>query len=131
MGYEPYFGSSFLQTVRHRTAGMIALLAILAHFAVPTLYDLASPAMRGLIQTTICAGGEAKQVFLDQNGKPVKQAPADHHECNSCFNHCSALVIAAVATAVPQLAALITLPSAPSLASALFHAAAHPRGPPA
>ncbi|HEY4343616.1 MAG TPA: DUF2946 family protein [Parvibaculum sp.] len=110
---------------------MIALLAILAHIAVPTLYDLASPTTRGLIQATICAGGEAKEIFLDQNGKPVKQAPADHHECKSCINHCSVLVIAAVATIAPQLAALVTLPSAPGLVSALFHAAAHPRGPPA
>jgi hypothetical protein len=130
MGYESYIGSSFLQTIRHRTAGIFALLAILTHIAVPTLYDLSGPEARGLIQATICAGGEAKQVLLDQNGKPVKTAPADH-ECKSCLSHCSALLIAFVAAVTPQFIALVTAPSASSLAAALFHAGAHARGPPA
>lgn len=131
MGFESYIGSGVFQTVRHRTAGMIALLAILLHIVVPTLYDLAGPSARGLIQATICAGGEEKQVFLDHNGQPVQQAPATHHECLSCISHCSALVIATFATAMPHLGALVTAPSVTILARTLLHAGAHPRGPPA
>lgn len=131
MGYESYIGSSFFQTVRHRAAGTMALLAILLHVAVPTLYDLSSPAARGLMQMTICAGGEAKEVFFDQNGKPVQQAPADHHECKSCISHCAAIAIAFAATAAPRLVALFATAAIPTLAFDLFSAGAHPRGPPA
>lgn len=126
-----YIGSSFFQTVRNRTAGTMALLAILLHVAVPTLYDLSSPATRGLMQVTICAGGEAKDVFIDENGKPVQQAPADHHDCKSCLSHCAALAVAAVASSAPRWAAVFVAPAAPALATGLFLAAAHPRGPPA
>lgn len=110
---------------------MIALLAILLHVAVPMLYDLAGPSTRGLIQTTICAGGEAKQVFLDRNGQPVQQTPAKHHDCNSCISHCSALLVATFAAATPHLIALIATPPVAGFAHALLHAGAHARGPPA
>lgn len=131
MGYAGYIDSSFFQTVRQRSAGMIALLAIFLHVAVPTLYDLSSPATRGLIQMTICAGGEAKEIYLDQNGKPVKQAPADHHDCKSCISHCAALAVAAFSTSTPHWISVFASPVAPALGLGLFLASAHPRGPPA
>jgi NAD-dependent dihydropyrimidine dehydrogenase PreA subunit len=131
MGHRAYIDSDFFHTVRNRTAGMIALLAILLHVAVPTLYDLSGPATRGLIQMTICAGGEAKDIYLDRDGKPVQQAPAEQHDCKSCIHHCAAIAVAVFAAAAPRWVAILATPAAPSLVTGLFQAAAHPRGPPA
>src|SRR3546814_11001480 len=100
---------------------MIALLAILLHVAVPTLYDLAGPSARGLIQATICAGGEEKQVFLDHNGQPVEQTPAAHHDSHSCISHCSAPIVASFAPALPPLIPLVHTPSVAGLPDALLH----------
>ena len=110
--------ASITQTARHQAAAMLAFFAILLHIAVPALYDMASPRVQGLMEMTICAGGEAKQVLMDESGKPVKPSPAADHKCQGCLAHCGALVLSAVATLLPQLAALHILP----------HAAGQPHG---
>ncbi len=106
-----YIGSDTFQTARYRVAGLFAVLALLLHVAIPTLYDLAPPSVQGFMQVTICSGGEAKQIIVDNSGQPVQQAPADHHNCHSCMHHCGVMALVAAINIVPPLfdAALFSL----------------------
>ena len=117
-------------TVRQRSAGFVALFALLLHIAIPTLYDLAPPAVQGLMQVTICAGGEAKQVLIDESGKPVKQVPADNHNCHSCMSHCGVLAVTVAATLVPHLFASAIFGPIGSLPQGFFGTTEQARGPP-
>lgn len=131
MGFGAYTNSSTFQATRQRAAGIFALLAILLHVVVPTLYDLSGPATRGLMQTTICAGGEMMEIYLDADGKPVKPAPVDRHDCTSCVSHCAALAIAVFSTDAPRWLAAFVTPALPATVFSYFLASVHPRGPPA
>jgi hypothetical protein len=125
-----YIGSDTFRTVRHQAVGLVALFAILLHVAIPTLYDIAPPAVQGLMQITICAGGEARQVVVDETGKPVKQVPADNHNCHSCMQHCGVLALAAVADLLPVAFAVVIFSPVSAALHSLFFASGHARGPP-
>jgi hypothetical protein len=109
MAYRGYSGSSGIQTAQHRAGALLAAFAIFLHVAIPTLYDLAPPKVQGLMQITICSGGEARQIVVDESGKPVKEAPSDNHNCHSCVHHCGVAALGLVSnlilTFVPFLAA--------------------------
>jgi len=127
-----YLGSNLLHTVRNRTAGLLALLAIFLHVVVPTAYDLSASSTQGLIKTVICSGGMAKEVYLDENGKPVPTNNADHEGCKtSCLHHCAALFVSTIGFIKPSWAILLGTLVASSSADAQFAGASHPRGPPA
>lgn len=125
-----YIGSDTFRTVRHQAVGLVALFAILLHVAIPTLYDIAPPAVQGLMQITICAGGEARQVVVDESGKPVKQVPTDNHNCHSCMQHCGVLALAAVADLLPVAFAAVAFAPVSTALHSLFFASGHARGPP-
>tara|TARA_R110002110_G_scaffold373450_1_gene583339 strand:+ start:663 stop:1058 length:396 start_codon:yes stop_codon:yes gene_type:complete len=122
--------SSTFTTVRQRSAGIVALFALFLHIAVPTLYDLAPPAVKGLMQVTICAGGEAKQVLIDESGKPVKQVPADNHNCHSCMSHCGVLALTATAALAPHLFAPAVFGPISSLPRGYYDTTEQARAPP-
>lgn len=127
-----YFGSNLLHTVRNRTAGFLALLAILLHVAVPTAYELAGPSAQGLIKTVICSGGMAKEVYLDKDGKPVRTNTADHEGCKtSCMHHCAALFVSTLSLAKPSWAIMLGTFAGSASTDAQYSGASHPRGPPA
>lgn len=130
MGRGAYIDSETFQAVRHRAAGLVAVFAFLLHIAVPTLYDIAPPTVQGLMQITICAGGEAKQVLVDETGKPVKQVPADNHNCHSCMAHCGVLALAAVADVLPVAFATFAFGPASGPLHGHFITTAQARGPP-
>lgn len=109
---------------------MLAFFAIFLHIAIPTLYDLAPPAVQGLMETTICAGGESKQVLIDESGKPVKEAPTSGHNCHGCLNHCGALALPAVAALLPQVVAFVGLTLTTGNPLGLFISHAQARAPP-
>lgn len=125
-----HINSYTFAAVRQRSAGLVALFAILLHIAIPTLYDLAPPAVQGLMQVTICAGGEAKQVLVDESGKPVKQVPADNHNCHSCMSHCGVLALTATAALVPHLFAPAVFGPISSLPLGHDDTVENARGPP-
>lgn len=110
---------------------MFALLAILLHVVVPTAYELSGPSSQGLIKTVICSGGMAKEVYLDENGKPVPTNNADHEGCKtSCLHHCAALFVSTIGFIKPSWSILLGTLVASSSADAQFAGASHPRGPP-
>lgn len=131
MRFGAHTRSSFLHGVRNRASGTFALLAILLHVVIPTAYDLASPATLGLMQATICAGGEARQILIDRDGKPVQPTPAQNHDCKACVSHCAALFVAAITSDAPHWTLIFSAPLVPVLALSLLYAGVHPRGPPA
>lgn len=98
-----YIGSDTFRTARYRVAGMFAMLALLFHVAIPTLYELASPSVQGLMQITICSDGEVKQITIDESGQPVQQAPANHHDGHSCMHHCGVTALVGAVNFVPPL----------------------------
>ncbi len=121
---------SIARTARSQAAAMLAFFAIFLHIAVPALYDMAPPGVQGLMEMTICAGGESKQVLMDQSGKPVKDAPASKHDCKSCLSHCGALALSSAAVALPLFAALLILPLTSGLPHGLIALNRQARAPP-
>lgn len=121
---------SIARTARSQAAAMLAFVAILLHIAVPTLYDLAPPRVQSLMEMTICAGGEATQILVDENGKPAEKAPAGDHHCQGCLNHCGALALSAIVVALPQFAALHVLPLASGLPHGFTALSTQARAPP-
>lgn len=126
-----YLESNFLQSVRKRSLGLFALVAIVLHVAVPTALQMVAPATDGLLKTVICSGGEAREVFLDKDGKPVSPTTSDHDACKfSCLHHCAALVTAMVASVSPEWTIVFGVLTTPSDTAALHRGGSHPRAPP-
>lgn len=125
-----YIGSDTLQAGRYRAAGMLAMLALFLHVAIPLLYDLAPASVQGLMQITICSGGEAKQITVDASGQPVQQAPANHHDCYSCMHHCGAMALVAAVTFVPPLFDSVLFSLIGGLTHGLLALDAQARAPP-
>lgn len=126
-----YLESNFLQSVRKRSLGLFALIAIVLHVAVPTALQMAAPATDGLLKMVICSGGEAREVFLDKNGKPVSPATSDHDACKfSCLHHCAALIAATAAGASPEWTIVFGILTSSNEAAALHRDGSHPRAPP-
>ncbi|MGV8996068.1 MAG: DUF2946 family protein [Parvibaculaceae bacterium] len=121
---------SFTQTARQQAAATLAFFAILLHIALPTLYDIAPPNVQGMMDMTICSGGEAVQIVVDDSGKPVKQVPASNHQCHGCLSHCGTLALASVALVLPQLASLHIAPLAAALPHGSFAVHTRARAPP-
>jgi hypothetical protein len=109
---------------------MIALLALLLHIAIPTLYDMAPPAVQGLMQITICAGGEPQQITIDASGKPTSPAIPNNHDCHSCMHHCGGLTLTAAINFAPQIFAAEIIALAGGQPHGLVTTLAHARGPP-
>lgn len=109
---------------------MLAFFAVLLHVAIPTLYDLAPPSVQGLMEMTICAGGEAKQILIDESGKPASPAPASNHQCHGCLSHCGALALSSAVVALPQFASLHVLPLAAALPHGVVAFGTQARAPP-
>jgi hypothetical protein len=125
-----HFEARILPWFRERTAGLLALTAILLHVAVPTAYEL-SPATAGLLKTVICSGGLAKEVYLDKDGKPVHPEKTSHNDCKfSCLHHCAALGVSALAVVAPSWAILLNVFTSSERSWAEHHGVSNPRGPP-
>lgn len=126
-----YLESNFLQSVRKRSLGLFALVAIVLHVAVPTALQMAAPATDGLLRMVICSDDGAREILLDKNGKPVEPAGDHHDNCKfSCLHHCAALATAAVAGISPEWTIVFTVLATPSDAAALHRDGSHPRAPP-
>lgn len=130
MAHGGYAGSKHFQTAKHGSAAWLALFALFLHIAIPTLYDLAPPQIQGLMQVTICSGGEARQILVDENGQPAKQTPADNHDCHSCLHHCGAMALAQIAPIAPSFSAITGFTLVASLAYGLTGKSAQARAPP-
>lgn len=133
MNSRAYIGSNTLYAVRHEAVGMLMAFAMFFQAGVPLLYNLAPPQARGLMQITICSGGFSKVVTVDENGKPVKEAPSSKYSGTSCVHHCGGglLCYASTTTAMPFLLWVMVASSASHLLDELAVAHAHARGPPA
>lgn len=127
------FDSGISAAARQRAAGLVALCAIFLHIAVPAVLTLAAPSAHGLIKTVICSGGVTKEIYLDQDGNPVKQAPSGEHEdCKfSCVHHCAAMAATAIGTVSPVRFALPVAAAAFAASHSLAIVNSHPRAPPA
>lgn len=133
MNSRAYIGSNTLYAIRHEAVGALMAFAMFFQAGVPLLYNLAPPQARGLMQITICSGGFAKVVTVDENGKPVKEAPASSkYSGNSCVHHCGGglLCYASTTTAMPFLLWVMVASSASHLLDELTVAHLHARGPP-
>lgn len=80
-----------------RVVTLVALLAMLFHIVAPLSTALSSSRADGLFTTIICAGGVAKEVTFDKDGKPVPPAPSQHTDCTNCIHHCGVAMLASVA----------------------------------
>tara|TARA_R110000824_G_scaffold155226_1_gene327580 strand:+ start:136247 stop:136684 length:438 start_codon:yes stop_codon:yes gene_type:complete len=130
MAHGGYAGSKHFQTAKHRSAALLAIFALFLHIAIPTLYDLAPPQVQGLMQVTICSGGEARQILVDENGQPVKQVPSENHNCHSCLHHCGAMALADFTAIMPTFSVLAGFSLATSLTHGLITKSAQARAPP-
>ena len=133
MNRTAYIGSNTLYAIRLQAVGALTAFAMFFQAGVPLLYNLATPQLRGLMQITICSGGVSKQITVDENGRPVKQAPTSKASGNSCVHHCGGglLCYASTTTAMPFLLWVMVASSASHLLDELAVAHAHARGPPA
>ncbi len=126
-----YLESNFLQSVRKRSLGLFALIAIVLHVAVPTALQMAAASTDGLLKMVICSGGEAREVFLDKNGKPVSPPASDHDACKfSCLHHCAALATVVVAGISPEWTIVFDILTSSGDTAALNRDGSHPRAPP-
>ncbi|MFZ3032714.1 MAG: hypothetical protein WA138_01685 [Parvibaculum sp.] len=131
MNSTAYIGSNTLHAIRLQAVGAVAAFAMFFMSVAPLIYNLAPAQVRGLMQITICSGGVAKQITVDENGKPVKEAPASKYSGGTCAHHCSTLACHAVSTVV-AFVLLGVLRASPSdtMMHGLNAIFSHARGPP-